>query len=274
MAIGISNTGTTIDSGTKVYIKTGNQGSGKVLVSDSDGLVDWVGVKGLVSQDRYIGELYGGGIVVNIWQEGSNENVLIASLQDVQATNIDAASMVGFGYVAPFVAQWSPETSTFKSATSLYDGRSNNTIARFGILFYIFEGDSYAINFDGYAGGINGYDDWYLPSLHEMRAVWNSASVINKVLGEHNFKFGVRDSVSAKYWTSTEVSTTQAWQLDLTGNGNFATALKTELARMRPVRIERKTIGSGLTTLLDATDKRSYNDSTRSTKGNTTKSSR
>lgn len=261
MAINISNTGTTINSGTKLYIKTENQGLGKVLVSDSDGLVDWVGVKGLVSQDRYIGELYGGGIVVNIWQEGSNENVLIASLQDVSASDMSVSGDIG--YVPPFVAQWSISNATFKGATSSYDGRFNTITARVGIPLYMFAQDSSAINFDGY-GNLNGYFDWYLPSLYEMRAVWNSSAVINKVLGEHNFKFGVRDSVSAKYWTSTEVSATEVWQLDLTGTGNFATASKSSFARMRPVRVERKTIGNGLTTYLDATDKKSYNDSTLS----------
>ncbi len=256
MAIKISNTSTTIDSGTKLVVKTGNQSSGKVLVSDSDGLVDWVGVKGLVSQDRYIGELYGGGIVVNIWQEGSNENVLIASLNDVSSTD----TTQGYPYTPPFETIWSPQTNTLKGASSLYDGSSNTSKARSGISTAIFLQTSSAINFDGY-GNLNGYSDWYLPSLYEMRAIWNNAAVINKVCGEHNFKFGVRDDVAARYWTSTETSATHAWQLDLTGLGNFTTASKASSARMRPVRIERKTIGNGLVACFDATDKRSYSDS-------------
>lgn len=261
MAIKISDIVTTIDSGTKLVIKTGNQSSGKVLVSDSDGLVDWVGVKGLVSQDRYIGELYGGGIVVNIWQEGSNENVLIAALQDVSASNVSLSG--SFGYVPPFEVQWSTQAGSLKGASSLYDGGFNTSTARSGIATITFQQSSMAINFDGY-GSLNGYNDWYLPSLYEMRTIWDSAAVINKVRGEHNFKFGVRDGVSAKYWTSTEVNATQAWMLDLTGIGNFATASKASTARMRPVRLERKTIGNGLVTYFDATNKRSYSDSTLS----------
>lgn len=261
MSIKFSTTGTTFDGGTVLQIKTGNQGSGKVLVSDSDGLVDWVGVKGLVSQDRYIGELYGGGIVVNIWQEGSSENVLIASLQDATSTSTIPST------TTEYAVGWSAYGAAFAGATSLYDGKTNNAKALGWYSWNDFGTTAAAIDFDdlnntGNVGPL--VSDWYLPSLYEMRTIWNSAAVINKVLGEHNFKFGVRDGVSAKYWTSTEVNATQAWMLNLTGLGNFATASKSDNARIRPVRLERKTIGNGLVTYLDATDKRSYNDSTLS----------
>lgn len=256
MSIKFSTTGTTFDGGTVLQIKTGNQGSGKVLVSDSDGLVDWVGVKGLVSQDRYIGELYGGGIVVNIWQEGSSENVLIASLQDATSTSTNPSTLVS---TTEYAVGWSTYTSNYAGSISLYNGSTNYSTARslYGFSDYLSRA---AVDFDSFGT----YTDWYLPSLYEMRTIWDSAAVINKVLGEHNFKFGVRDGVSAKYWTSTEVNATQAWMLNLTGLGNFATASKSDNARIRPVRLERKTIGNGLVTYLDATDKRSYNDSTLS----------
>ena len=257
MSIKFSTTGTTFDGGTVLQIKTGNQGSGKVLVSDSDGLVDWVGVKGLISQDRYIGELYGGGIVVNIWQEGSSENVLIASLQDATSTSTNPTTLVS---TTEYAVGWSAYTSNYAGSISLYNGSTNYSTARSLYGFSTYGISRAAVDFDSFGT----YTDWYLPSLYEMRTIWNSAAVINKVLGEHNFKFGVRDGVSAKYWTSTEVDATQAWMLNLTGLGNFATASKSDNARIRPVRLERKTIGNGLVTYLDATDKRSYNDSTLS----------
>ena len=43
-----------------------------------------------------------------------------------------------------------------------------------------------------------GYDDWYLPSLSELRQLSNAAAIINKIVGTTN---GLK---LAGYWSSTE----------------------------------------------------------------------
>ena len=66
-----------------LVIKDGNEGIGKVLVSDSSGLTSWKHPATLMGAfEHYIGELYGGGIVFDVWREGDDEKVLIASLTD------------------------------------------------------------------------------------------------------------------------------------------------------------------------------------------------
>jgi len=259
MGVYLSATMSVIDGTTKFFVKTGNEATDRVLVSDSSGLADWVGVRSLYSSEHYVGELYGGGIVVGVWVESGDEKVLIAALQDGTSTSQVFPNPPTTSPSVP----WSADATTFADATSLYDGNFNYFRARslYGFLTYAFT--RAAVDIDTVPGG---YNDWYLPSLYEMKMVYDAAVVINRTLkDDNNFKFDAKNPGTAKYWTSTETSATEAWLLDyayLDYQGTFVVANKATEGRIRPVRLERKAVNNGLVTNMDVTNKLSYNDST------------
>jgi hypothetical protein len=145
-----------------------------------------------------IGKFIGGGIVVNEWFENGVHKALIVALQDLsinsawtvtaqQGVNLPGAQSYsnGLSNTNAIIAQ------TGAPATTLYAAG----IARL------------------YLGG--GYNDWYLPSLWELNMCYNSAAIVNKVLGVTNI-LG-----AAGYWSSTGYTDTDAWTIDFQDGGNY-----------------------------------------------------
>ena len=138
---------------------------------------------------HYVGELYGGGIVVSLWKESGVEHGLIASLADLSAALIWTTSY--------------QSTTVPGGATSPIDGlaNSNAIVAQAGA------GTTYAAGLcRAYsATGDGGLNDWYLPAVWELNQCYNAAFVVNTILGATNgFQF-------AYYWSSTESSLNSAW---------------------------------------------------------------
>ncbi len=133
-----------------------------------------------------IGAQIGGGIVVAVFNDAGVNKALVASL-----TNLSTG------------LQWSSVTALLPS-TSFYDGliNTNAIIAQTG-----------AAATTAYAAGIarlfagGGFSDWYLPSLWELNTCYNSAPIVNKILGSTN---GFQ---SAIYWSSTQFSDTLAYRI-------------------------------------------------------------
>lgn len=139
-----------------------------------------------------IGKLLGGGIVVAEWDENGVKKALIASLTDLSSGIVwtvpaQQANLIGI------------------TAQSFSDG-STNTDA------IITQTGAPAAN--TYAAGIarlftgGGYSDWYLPSLWELSMCYNSATVVNRILGSTN-----GFNVTNPYWCSTENNATTAFFL-------------------------------------------------------------
>ena len=130
---------------------------------------------------HYIGELFGGGIVVSVWKTNGVEHGLIASLTD-----------------APSQVSWT--TPAFQStligtaAQSYRDGFSNTN----AIVNQAGTGTNYAAGLcKAYNAG--GFTDWYLPAEWELFQCYSSVLIINEVLGDTNgFK------PTEHYWRSTE----------------------------------------------------------------------
>nr|MBC8474168.1 DUF1566 domain-containing protein [Cryomorphaceae bacterium] len=140
---------------------------------------------------HYVGELFGGGIVVAVWKESGVEKGLIASLTDVSAS-----------------AQYSSITGTLIGATaqSPIDGQANTTAI-------VAQGDVSGAAYlcANYTSG--GFSDWYLPAAWELNQCYNAAFVVNTILGATNgFQF-------AYYWSSTENNNNGAWYQDFNGGG-------------------------------------------------------
>ena len=142
---------------------------------------------------HYVGELFGGGIVVSVWKDAQGvERGLIASLTDLSS---------GIPWTTPDFQS----TLIGPSAQSPTNGLANTNaiVAQAGV------GTSYAAGLcKAYNAG--GFNDWYLPAAWELNQCYNAAMIVNELLGIANgFKFS--NSTLSFYWSSTEYFNSAAW---------------------------------------------------------------
>lgn len=269
-----------------MVIKNGTEGYGKILTTDASGLVQWKEPNSFFGTSRYIGEFYGGGIVVDFWKEGDVENTLIMSLThlsfDYVWSNVPSVTGEAFG-----------DNSYSTNAYSLYDGKYNSNLITSQIVYNNFPPFNIATSHTISAAKLckdynyGGYEDWYLPSYNEFNSIIKNKHIINRVLGDFN---GIRSqntgsgsALSGLYWTSTEFEenftsteeifpggpiqitaiTTQYGIQYSTSESKFKGAAKTSNAMVRAVRREEKITGNGLVLSLDAGNKNSYDDTTK-----------
>ena len=141
---------------------------------------------------HYIGELYGGGIIVSVWKTNGVEHGLIASL-----TNLSSG--------IPWTTPAFQTVLIGSTAESARDGLANTN----AIVAQAGEGTSYAAGLcKAYSAG--GFNDWYLPAIWELNSCYDSRNIVNEVLGDINgFNFSLSSSIY--YWSSTEGNAEGAW---------------------------------------------------------------
>jgi hypothetical protein len=135
---------------------------------------------------HYIGELYGGGIIVSLWKDNLGEpHGLIASLTDVGNYLPDYCLDCINGIYPEFINQIKSLTNGTLN-TSVILSNPNNIFQP----HWNNNGDALSNNSllmaaqicANYSGG--GYNDWYLPAILEMKQLVNSQFVMNEILGE------------------------------------------------------------------------------------------
>ena len=142
---------------------------------------------------HYIGELFGGGIVVSVWKDAQGiERGLIASL-----TNLSSG--------IPWTNPAFEDIVIGQAAQSPTNGLANTN----AIVAQAGAGTSYAAGLcKAYNAG--GFTDWYLPAVWELNQCYNAAMFVNEVLGNLNgFKFSLLNP--SNYWSSTEGNFELAW---------------------------------------------------------------
>jgi hypothetical protein len=160
---------------------------------------------------HYVGELFGGGIVVSVWKTNGVEHGLIASLTDL-STGI-VWTKPAFQSIAIGI-----------TAQSFRDGFTNTN----AIVAQAGSGTDYAAGLcKAYNAG--GYTDWYLPSINELTQCYNSLQIVNEVL---NPAYGFQRSF---YWSSSEMNSYEAWPHDF-GDGNTNTGKSSSNGNVRAVR--------------------------------------
>jgi len=155
---------------------------------------------------HYVGELYGGGIVISIWKDSGVEHGLIMTLTDLSAGTT-----------------WSSNTANSTGGTSLADGAANTTTNTTGDY-----PDLSKANYMCDTLATGGYTDWYLPSLAEMRRITNNMDIIFQILGANGLG-------NYNYWTSTEASATNAYIMGIHLN-TISSTTKTGSWRVRALR--------------------------------------
>ena len=137
---------------------------------------------------HYVGELFGGGIVVSVWKDTQGvEHGLIASLTDLSE---------GMQWTTPAFQQ----IEIGPTAQSPSDGLANTNaiVSQAGV------GTDYAAGLcKAYNAG--GFTDWYLPAINELLQCYYSLQIVNEVLGDAN-GFLFPDINYSGYCSSTEVS--------------------------------------------------------------------
>ncbi len=123
-----------------------------------------------------IGDLYGGGIVVDVWDSAGVQHGLIASLTDISNNSI-------WGNVIHEVGP---------TAESFSNGKANTYAA------VAQPGDTTGAALLCRAYNAGGYTDWYLPAITELKQCYKSAAAVNRNLGDIN---GFQPT---EYWSSTE----------------------------------------------------------------------
>jgi uncharacterized protein DUF1566/collagen triple helix repeat protein len=189
-AAGVGATGPTGSEGATGA--TGLAGSlGLTGATGATGLNGAIGVTGPTGAStalHYIGQLYGGGIIVSVWQDSTGEHGLITSLNDL-STN----------------TAWSNIDSTLigPAAQSQFAGEVNTPV----IIAQTGQTTSAALVCKNYAGG--GYSDWYLPAIWELQQVYDAGMIVNRVIGGTS---GLQ--FNSHYWSSTEYDIDDAWSVD------------------------------------------------------------
>ncbi|MCX6265787.1 MAG: DUF1566 domain-containing protein [Bacteroidetes bacterium] len=143
-----------------------------------------IGDSGGSSSAHYIGELFGGGMV--LWVDHTGMHGLIVSLTDISTT-----------------AVWSLAVS-YTGATSTWDGQSNTTtIAGLSLAAQICAD---YVNPGSYGTGI--YSDWYLPAIDQLSLIYHVKYILNKNMEGIPDVYGLANSY---YWSSTEYNNYMAW---------------------------------------------------------------
>jgi len=161
-----------------------------------------------------IGKLLGGGIVVAEWDENGVKKALIASLTNLSTSlpwTVPAQQSILIGITAQSYSDGLSNTN----AIILQTGSAATTAYAAGIARL-------------YLGG--GFNDWYLPSNFELNTCYNSALIVNKVLGVTN------GFSPFQHWSSTEANSNSAWNHSFSSGYQSSTG-KSNSFLVRAVRI-------------------------------------
>ena len=193
-----------------LVIQDSKQSNDYILVSDKDGVVKWDSKTNYISTkefDHYIGEWFGGGVVVAVWKENSQEKCLVVAPQDCSFAGLDRFSDSGPGgfdnyNFLGFAVPWSNVVNQTSGASWSVSGASNSNIivsqAGFSTTINPFINEEnntvsgysgaaqYALNYINPDLGTGIFNDWYLPAAHEILTLWNNAAIVNKVLYEYS----------------------------------------------------------------------------------------
>jgi len=173
------------------------------------------------SSGHYVGELFGGGIVFFVYDNG--QHGLIATLDDLDG---------GTGVA------WSGNTSTLIGITaqSMTDGATNTA----AIVAQDATPNKAATLCNSYTGG--GFTDWYLPSNRELYLLASQDVLIDLILdndGDPTTNGFSQEyyilPTYGRYWSSTENDSYSAWGYFF-NFGNSSTNSKSNPCRVRAVR--------------------------------------
>lgn len=168
-----------------LVFNTATSGTGDTAVTPgyywwNDAAVKWERFTSGEDEYHYVGELYGGGVVFYVYENGKHG--LIASLDDLN-------------WGMP--AKWGPNYYD-QSSESWWDGYTNTLTALSNG-----PGPNDAVKLCEDYVAPDGTSDWHLPSIGELKALEDSAYVLFKVLDNDGDPNTNAPDYSKVYWSST-----------------------------------------------------------------------
>lgn len=134
---------------------------------------------------HFVGEIFGGGIIIEVNRNSQGEeHGIIASLSDVAVKSL--WSVTG------------PNGAIVTYANSTTDGKANCQAIKLALGF---GGTACNACLDLKDGGNN---DWYLPSTIELFKLFQNQNIVNHIL-ENDGDIGTMPVSAERYWTSTEL---------------------------------------------------------------------
>jgi hypothetical protein len=174
-----------INIGGRVRITSGSPQVGKVLTCDANGVGTWA--TPAVPGAHYIGEIYGGGIVFFIYDNGLHGLIAATVDQSAGITWVNGVYKVT-GATGDGLGAGARNTAII-IASQMGDNQAGNFAAKICA--------DYQVTVDGVT-----YGDWYLPSKYEL----------NILAYQSNWNGGVVGNFSdAWYSSSTESATNYVW---------------------------------------------------------------
>ncbi|PQB05358.1 hypothetical protein [Aureitalea marina] len=169
---------------------TATAGTGDMAVTPGyywwdDTISEWVRFTSGEDGNHYVGELYGGGVVFYVYENGKHG--LIASLDDLSSGG-------------DYTLEWGPNF-TDTDSQSWWDGATNTSIANSNSPV---ANDAVKVCEDYVAP--DGTSDWHLPSIGELKALEDAAYVLFKVLDTDGDSSTNGPDYSSRYWSSTSIS--------------------------------------------------------------------
>ena len=165
-----------------LIIKDGHEMVDHILISDSVGLVKWALPADYISDkptNHYIGELFGGGIVVSVWMENGIERCLVASTENISTTSTHySGTSFNYGF------NWSNVQDTGSGAVYKSFGSINTDLI---IAQSVNSSAKKCFDYLNPDMGTGVWDDWYLPSIYELNQFINNSAIINKVLDSYTY---------------------------------------------------------------------------------------
>ena len=178
-----------IEGKAKITVMDTATASAQQVAREPDGTLSLMAVS---TPTYVIGDFVQGGVV--FWVSASGAHAKVVSIYDVGTV------------------PWSNITDTLIGASAQSDiNGAGNTVA---IMMQSGHTSSAARHCADVAYG--GYDDWYLPSKNELDDVHTNRVAIDTTATAN----GGEVFVSDYYWSSTEVSSTDAWQQEFTDDGS------------------------------------------------------
>jgi hypothetical protein len=165
-----------------------------------------------------VGDFAQGGIV--IWMDETGQHGLVCAKED-QSTSV----------------RWYAGTygNTRAKGDNLFAGKANTSIIIAAQVAIGDDGNTYAAHLcnelqvteDGKT-----YGDWYLPSKEELNLMYQNIATINATAKKN----GGSAFTGTGYWSSTEVSSNNAWMQVFTDAGRYVQGSKSALGSVRAVR--------------------------------------
>ena len=139
-------------------------------------------VPGALQHSHYIGEAFGGGVIFHLFFDdtGTEHGLIVATEDQSNAQSYSNVSTTAIGASAS--SSWNGEANS--NAIVAQAGHTNSAAKVCLDLV------------------LNGYNDWYLPSLDELRLLWRSRYLVNRQLSNMSGAFPL--PTQGEYWSSTE----------------------------------------------------------------------